>query len=57
MAMNMLKPELPDILASFNKHAMALSRLVEVETFATVLEIKDEQVETLSKCSSRQYGS
>ncbi|KAB5571775.1 hypothetical protein GE09DRAFT_992212 [Coniochaeta sp. 2T2.1] len=47
MAMNMLKPELPDILSSFNKHAMVLSRLVEVETFATVQDIRNEQVETL----------
>jgi hypothetical protein len=49
MAMNMLKPELPDILSSFNKHALVLSRLVEVQTFAAVQDIKNEQVETLSE--------
>ncbi|OIW29244.1 hypothetical protein CONLIGDRAFT_633392 [Coniochaeta ligniaria NRRL 30616] len=47
MAMNMLKPELPDIVSSFNKHALVLSRLVEVETFASAQDIKNAQVETL----------
>lgn len=48
IAMNLLQPELPDILASFNKHSLVLSRLVDAKTFAMVQEIKDEQVETLS---------
>jgi hypothetical protein len=49
MALNMLKPALPDILASFNKHALVLSRLVDVETFAAVQDIKNEQIETLGE--------
>ncbi|KAL7953002.1 hypothetical protein V8C34DRAFT_321780 [Trichoderma compactum] len=47
VAMDWLKPELPGIISSFNAHADVLSKLLESETFATVQEIKDEQVDTL----------
>lgn len=50
VAMDRLKPELSGIISSFNAHADVLSKLLESETFATVQEIKDEQVDTLSKC-------
>jgi hypothetical protein len=49
VALSKFKPELPGIISSFNAHADALSKLLESETFASVQEIKDEQVDTLSK--------
>lgn len=42
MAITALRPELPGILSSFNKHADALSKLLDAEVFATILQIKDE---------------
>ncbi|KAH7175935.1 hypothetical protein EDB81DRAFT_632846 [Dactylonectria macrodidyma] len=46
-ALSLLKPELPEVISSFNAHADLLSKLLESETFASVQEIKDEQVNTL----------
>ncbi len=50
VAMEMFKPKIADIVSSFKSHADNLSRLLETENFASIQEIKDEQVETLSKC-------
>ncbi|KAK1254756.1 hypothetical protein MKX08_008751 [Trichoderma sp. CBMAI-0020] len=47
VAMKLLKPEIPEIISSFNAHADVLSKLLDSETFASVQEIKNEQVETL----------
>lgn len=49
IAVEMLKPEMPEIISSFKEHADVLSKLLESETFATVQEIKDELVDALSK--------
>lgn len=44
---NVWKPEISEVMDSFNGHADTLSKLLESETFAAVQEIKDEQAETL----------
>ncbi len=52
VALDTLKPAIAEIVSSFNTHADLLSKLLETESFASIQEIKDEQVETLSKCWS-----
>lgn len=49
LALDWLRSDLAGIISSFTTHADLLSKLLESETFASVQEIKDEQVETLSK--------
>jgi len=49
VAMELFKPKIADIVSSFKTHVDALSRLLETENFASIQEIKDGQVETLSK--------
>ena len=53
VALDALKPAIGEIVSSFNKHADILSGLLETESFASIQEIKDEQVETLSMSCSR----
>ena len=53
VALDMLKPAIGEIVSSFNNHADILSGLLETESFASIQEIKDEQVETLSMSCSR----
>ncbi|KAK4060254.1 uncharacterized protein Triagg1_10804 [Trichoderma aggressivum f. europaeum] len=57
VAMDWLKPELSGIISSFNAHADVLSKLLESESFATVQEIKDEQVDTLSDQETTKLGN
>ncbi|KAH0489939.1 hypothetical protein TgHK011_001428 [Trichoderma gracile] len=47
LALDWLKSDLSEIISSFTTHADLLSKLLESETFASVQEIKDEQVEAL----------
>ncbi|PTB75150.1 hypothetical protein M440DRAFT_1358033 [Trichoderma longibrachiatum ATCC 18648] len=47
LALDWLRSDLAGIISSFTTHADLLSKLLESETFASVQEIKDEQVETL----------
>ncbi|KAL6855649.1 hypothetical protein J3F83DRAFT_753812 [Trichoderma novae-zelandiae] len=47
LALDWLKSDLSGIISSFTTHADLLSKLLESETFASVQEIKDEQVEAL----------
>ncbi|PTB63085.1 hypothetical protein BBK36DRAFT_146201 [Trichoderma citrinoviride] len=47
LALDWLKSDLSGIISSFTTHADLLSKLLEAETFASVQEIKDEQVEAL----------
>ncbi|KAK3905582.1 hypothetical protein C8A05DRAFT_41489 [Staphylotrichum tortipilum] len=47
VALELFKPKIADIVSSFKSHVDALSRLLETENFASIQEIKDEQVETL----------
>ncbi|TFB01752.1 hypothetical protein CCMA1212_006451 [Trichoderma ghanense] len=47
LALDWLNSDLSGIISSFTSHADLLSKLLESETFASVQEIKDEQVETL----------
>ncbi|KAK0736323.1 hypothetical protein B0T21DRAFT_451111 [Apiosordaria backusii] len=47
VALDTLKPAVAEIVSSFNTHADLLSKLLETESFASIQEIKDEQVETL----------
>lgn len=60
VALDILKPAVADIVSSFNTHADTLSKLLEAENFASIQEIKDEQVETLSMlhvpCASLSSG-
>ncbi|KAJ2969746.1 hypothetical protein NQ176_g8510 [Zarea fungicola] len=42
MAINALRPELPGFVSSFNKDADVLSKLLDAEVFATILQIKEE---------------
>jgi len=50
VALEALKPAIAEIVTSFNTHADILSKLLESESFASIQEIKDEQVEALSMC-------
>lgn len=42
MAIVILRRQLPGIVSSFNKHSETLSKLLEAEMAATVIEIKGE---------------
>ena len=48
VALEALKPTIADTVSSFNTDADVLSRLLEAESFAVTMEIRDEQIETLS---------
>jgi hypothetical protein len=48
-ALEVLRPAVADITSSFNTHMALLSKLVEAENFASIQEIKDELVDTLSE--------
>jgi hypothetical protein len=50
-AFEILKPTITNIVSSFQAHMEVLSCRLEAESFATIQEIKDEQVEALSECS------
>ncbi|KAM7183484.1 hypothetical protein V8F20_012603 [Naviculisporaceae sp. PSN 640] len=47
VALDALKPTIAEIVSSFKTHADLLSKLLEAESFASIQEIKDEQVEAL----------
>ena len=49
VALEMLRPQVADIISSFKTHAALLSSLLETESFASIQEIKDEQVDTLGE--------
>lgn len=49
VALEWLKPQLADIISSFKTHVELLSSLLETESFASIQEIKDEQVDALSE--------
>jgi hypothetical protein len=53
VALETLKPTIADIVSSFKTHMDVLSGLLETESFASIQEIKDEQVEALSECPVR----
>ena len=48
-ALHAFRSKLPPILSSFNGHVDTLAKFLEIETFVTLQEIRDEQIETLSK--------
>jgi len=49
VALEAFKPAISEAVSSFKAHTDLLSELLRGEVFASVQEIKDEQVETLSK--------
>ena len=52
VALDILKPEIAGLVSSFTDHAKRLSDLLEKENFASIQEIKDEQIEELSMSSA-----
>ncbi|KAL2195638.1 hypothetical protein P885DRAFT_70258 [Corynascus similis CBS 632.67] len=45
VALEILKPQVADIVSSFKSHVAVLSEFLEKENFASIQEIKDEQVD------------
>lgn len=43
-----LKSDVPDIVSSFHSTAAKLSKLVDAETFAIVVKIRDQQMDNFS---------
>ncbi|GAB1313470.1 hypothetical protein MFIFM68171_03680 [Madurella fahalii] len=56
VALDILKPEVADIVSSFKADADLLSKLLEAESFASIQEIKDEQIETLIRDTLERDG-
>lgn len=50
VGLSILRQDLPEIISSFHAHTDLLSTLLESENFASIQDIKNEQVDTLSKC-------
>ena len=49
VALEMLRPQVADIISSFKAHAELLSSLLEFENFASIQEIKDDRVDALGE--------
>ena len=48
-ALEVLKPTISGIVESFNEHTDLLSELLEAESFASIQEVKDAQIDGLSR--------